>query len=288
MSGITLARPLQLDDKPVTRVENYCATGSEALRQAAYAVASGAYDMAMAVGVEKVKDSGYQGLNAFPIPNDGTAPHADRGGDVLDGRAGVRQARTASTEDELRTVLARIASKNHYNGARNPRAQFRKEMSVEKICAMPAVAGSLSVFDCAGVADGSAAAIVVPGRGRAPATPTTPLYHQGAVVRRRQRQRPHRPELRLHDLPRGRADGQGRVRAGRHHRPAHRAGDGRGARLLHPDRAGADGGPRLLRSAARRGRRSSPAPSTSTATCRSTPTAASRASATRSARPACG
>ena len=68
MSGITLARPLQLEGKPVTRVENYCATGSEALRQAAYAVASGAYDIAMAVGAEKVKDSGYQGLNALPDP----------------------------------------------------------------------------------------------------------------------------------------------------------------------------------------------------------------------------
>ena len=70
MSGMTLSRPLRLRDRPVTRVENYCATGSEALRQAAYAVASGAYDVAMAVGVEKVKDSGYQGLNAFPIPAD--------------------------------------------------------------------------------------------------------------------------------------------------------------------------------------------------------------------------
>ena len=64
MSGITLARPLQLRNKPVTRVENYCTTGSEALRAAAYAVASGAYDVAMAVGAEKVKDSGFQGLNA--------------------------------------------------------------------------------------------------------------------------------------------------------------------------------------------------------------------------------
>src|SRR5438105_3495794 len=62
MSGITLARPLQVEGKPVTHVENYCATGSEALRGAAYAVASGAYDIAMAVGVEKVKDGGYQGL----------------------------------------------------------------------------------------------------------------------------------------------------------------------------------------------------------------------------------
>ena len=73
MSGITLARPLQVEGKPVTRVENYCATGSEALRGAAYAVASGAYDVAMALGVEKVKDSGYQGaVGAGRTPTDGT------------------------------------------------------------------------------------------------------------------------------------------------------------------------------------------------------------------------
>src|ERR1700676_3286827 len=72
ISGLTLSEPLKIQFKPVVRVENMCATGSEALRQAAYAVASGAYDVAMAVGVEKVKDSGYQGLNAFPIPSDGT------------------------------------------------------------------------------------------------------------------------------------------------------------------------------------------------------------------------
>ena len=65
------------------------------------------------------------------------------------------------SDDDMKTVLARIASKNHYNGARNSRAQFRREMSVEQLCAMPPVAGQLSVFDCAGVADGAAAAIVV-------------------------------------------------------------------------------------------------------------------------------
>ena len=73
MSGIALARALQLQNKPVTRVENYCATGSEALRQASYALAAGAYDLCMVVGAEKVKDTGFQGLNANPIPNDGTA-----------------------------------------------------------------------------------------------------------------------------------------------------------------------------------------------------------------------
>src|SRR4051794_21305696 len=160
MSGITLARPLGLEGKPVTRVENFCATGSEALRQAAYAVASGAYDLAMAVGVEKVKDSGYQGLNAFPIPNDGTQRSLTAAA-MFSMVAPAYAKRYGVDEDEMRTVLARIASKNHANGARNPKAQFRKEMSVEQLCAMPPVAGGLSVFDCAGVADRSAAGVVV-------------------------------------------------------------------------------------------------------------------------------
>ncbi len=159
MSGIPLAAALKLDNKPVSRVENFCATGSEALRQACYAVASGAYDTAMAIGVEKVKDSGYQGLNAFPIPNDGTSR-------TLTAAAMFSLVLPAYAEkygvdpDELRRTVARIASKNHHNGARNPRAQFRREMDVDAICAMPSVAGWLSVMDCAGVADGSAAAIV--------------------------------------------------------------------------------------------------------------------------------
>ena len=115
---------------------------------------------AMAIGAEKVKDSGMQGLNAFPVPNDGTAR-------TLTAAAMFSMVAPAYAEkygvdrDHLKRVLARIASKNHANGARNPLAQFRKEMSVDQLCAMPAVAGDLSVFDCAGVADGAAAAIVV-------------------------------------------------------------------------------------------------------------------------------
>jgi acetyl-CoA C-acetyltransferase len=160
MSGMMLARPLQLEGKPVTRVENFCATGSEALRQAAYAVASGAYDMAMAIGVEKVKDSGYQGLNAFPIPTDGTNRTLTAAA-MFSMVAPAYARKYGVSDDDMRTVLARIASKNHHNGARNERAQFRREMSVEQLCSMPPVAGQLSVFDCAGVADGAAAAIVV-------------------------------------------------------------------------------------------------------------------------------
>ena len=159
-SGMMLAKPLLLEGKPVTRVENFCATGSEALRGAAYAVASGAYDIAMAIGVEKVKDSGYQGLNGAPIPTDGTNRTLTAAA-MFSMVAPAYAKKYGVSDDEMKTVLAKIASKNHFNGARNPRAQFRREMSVEQLCAMPPVAGQLSVFDCAGVADGAAAAIGV-------------------------------------------------------------------------------------------------------------------------------
>jgi acetyl-CoA C-acetyltransferase len=155
-----LASALKLRGKPVTRVENYCATGSEALRQAAYAVASGAYDIAMALGCDKFKDTGFAGTNASLPPNDGTSR-------TLTAAAMYSMILPAYSNkygvdvDELRLVVAKIAEKNHRNGARNPLAQFRKETSAEDICKMAAVAGKLSVFDCAGVADGAAAAIVV-------------------------------------------------------------------------------------------------------------------------------
>ncbi|MER3452319.1 MAG: acetyl-CoA acetyltransferase [Acidimicrobiia bacterium] len=159
-SGITLARPLQLDMKPVTRVENFCATGSEALRQAAYAVASGAYDIAMAIGVEKVKDAGYQGLSPISLPSDGTSRTLTAAA-MFSMVAPAYANRYGVPLDELAEAMARIAWKNHVNGSRNPRAQFRREVPMETIRNAPRMAGGLGVFDCAGVADGAAAAIVV-------------------------------------------------------------------------------------------------------------------------------
>ena len=75
MSGLTLSKPLKLDYRPVSRNENFCATGSDAFRNACYAVAAGAYDVAVAVGVEKLKDSPYSGLG---VPSPGH--DRDRGG----------------------------------------------------------------------------------------------------------------------------------------------------------------------------------------------------------------
>jgi acetyl-CoA C-acetyltransferase len=160
VSGLTLSKALRLENKPVTRVENLCATGSEALRNACYAVASGAYDVAMAIGVEKLKDSGFSGLVVSRPPGDGTLPEVTAPAKFSLLVPAYAQ-RYGVDPDELKVVLARIAWKNHYNGARNPRAQFRKELSVDAIRKSPLVAGALGILDCSGVSDGSAAAIVV-------------------------------------------------------------------------------------------------------------------------------
>ncbi len=159
-AGISLSEPLKIQYRPVTRVENFCATGTDAFRNACYAVASGAYDIAMAIGVEKLKDSGYSGLVITPPPGDGTAPNysAPAAFSLL---APAYFKKYGLDPETGKKVLARIAYKNHKNGALNPKAQFRKEVPMEKILKSPIVAAPLGVMDCSGVADGSAAAIIV-------------------------------------------------------------------------------------------------------------------------------
>ncbi|MFD6894688.1 acetyl-CoA acetyltransferase [Rhodococcus sp. NPDC060086] len=178
-SGLTLSKPLALDYKPVTRVENYCASGSEAFRNACYAVASGAYDRVMAVGVEKLKDSGFSGLLRGDPPADGTAAElsltAPAAFSLLDP---AYCARYDVDPAEFRKAMTHIAWKNHYNGARNPKAQFRSEVSKDKIESAPLVAGRLGVFDCSGVSDGAACALIVRAEDAHLYT-DTPMYVKG-------------------------------------------------------------------------------------------------------------
>ncbi|RLA56145.1 MAG: acetyl-CoA acetyltransferase [Gammaproteobacteria bacterium] len=159
ISGMLFSEALKTNNKPVTRLENMCATGSEAIRNAAYAVASGAYDLVMAVGVEKLKDGGYSGL-VIPGP-DGDGTESSMTAPAMFSLLGPAYCEKYGVEEgELKDVLTRIAWKNHVAGAKNPKAQFRKEVSLEAINDSPRIAGMFGVFDCSGVADGSAAAIL--------------------------------------------------------------------------------------------------------------------------------
>jgi acetyl-CoA C-acetyltransferase len=114
----------------------------------------------MAIGVEKLKDSGYSGLPGSGQVGDGTraALTAPATFSLL---APAYAKKFGVDEAQLKEVMTRIAWKNHKNGALNPRAQFRKEVPKDTIACSPLVAGPLGIFDCSGVSDGSAAAIIV-------------------------------------------------------------------------------------------------------------------------------
>jgi acetyl-CoA C-acetyltransferase len=160
-SAIPASLALRLDGIPVSRVENMCATGTEALRGASYAVASGAVDIALAIGVEKLKDTGYGGL---PIPYKGTMN--DLWLPLVSAPAGFAQlaggyrTKHQITKEDLKRAMAHVSWKSHRNGALSEKAHLRKEVTMETILNAPMIAEPLGLFDCCGVSDGAACAIV--------------------------------------------------------------------------------------------------------------------------------
>lgn len=160
-SAIPASLALRLDGIPFTRTENMCATGTEALRGAAYAVASGAVDFALAIGAEKLKDTGYGGLpfSYKGTMNDLWLPLGSAPAGFAQLADGYRTRHGISKED-LKRALARVSWKSHQNGALSPKAHLRKPVSMEQILAAPMIADPLGLFDCCGVSDGAAAAIV--------------------------------------------------------------------------------------------------------------------------------
>jgi len=160
-SGVPASIALRLDNVPVTKVENYCASGTEAFRGAVYAVASGAADIALAVGVEKLKDTGYGGL---PVRTRGTM--FDMVGVVGSAPGNFAQlasayaARHGVGRDDLKRAMAHVSVKSHANGAKNPKAHLRKVIDEATVLNAPMIAEPLGLFDCCGVSDGAACAIV--------------------------------------------------------------------------------------------------------------------------------
>lgn len=159
--GTPLSIALRLPNIAVTRVENFCASGSEAFRGAVYAVAAGAADIALAVGVEKLKDTGYGGL---PVGNPGTLnpqvmPNGSAPGNFAQ-LASAYRAKHGVSKDDLKRAIAHVSVKSHANGAKNPKAHLRKPITVDQALNAPMIAEPLGLFDCCGVSDGAAAAIV--------------------------------------------------------------------------------------------------------------------------------
>lgn len=161
LTGTRLARALKLNYVPVTHIENLCCSGTDAFRNACYGVASGAYDMVMAVGMEKLKDNGQAGQRS------GIDPEVTSRTKIVD-PAPPNFALLATryfhhyglSYEEGKKILAKIAVKNHHNGVLNPKAMLRKEITVEEVVKAPIVAYPLGLYDCCGISDGGAAAII--------------------------------------------------------------------------------------------------------------------------------
>jgi len=153
LTGQSLAKALKLPYLPVTRVENACASGTDALRNASYAVAAGICDVALVLGVEKLKDNGLQGL-----------PDAEMWLNMWGSADGTYRCTTASgpaqyaqmatsyfskygiKPEDGKRILATLESSNHHNGSLTPKAQFRNEVSVETIMKAPIIAAPLGLF----------------------------------------------------------------------------------------------------------------------------------------------
>ena len=124
-------------------------------------MASKAYDLILAVGVEKLKDVGLSGLGSMvpahwhPVYGiQGTAP----------GRYAMAATRYFSryglTPEEGKRLIGMISVKSHYSGTRNPKAHLRRQVTLEQVVNAPVIAWPLGLFDCCGVTDGSSAAVL--------------------------------------------------------------------------------------------------------------------------------
>ncbi len=139
---------------PITRVENACASGSTAFREAYMAVASGFYDIALAVGVEKLNGRGPAPLGRVGDTLEGIAGFSPPGMWAM--RAQKHMAQFGTTLEQL----AKVAVKNRKHGTLNPRAHFPKEVTIEAVRTSPMICYPLTLLDSCPTTDGGAAAIL--------------------------------------------------------------------------------------------------------------------------------
>jgi acetyl-CoA C-acetyltransferase len=154
-SGLLLSFATGLFETPITRVENACATGSDAFRTACMAIAAGVYDVALVVGAEKMRDDGSGHIQRSAVKQlwggRGVTMPAFFG---LHATAYMHKYR-ATRED-----IALVSVKNHHNGTLYPHAHYRFECSVEDVLKAPFISYPLGLYDCCPVTDGAAALIL--------------------------------------------------------------------------------------------------------------------------------
>ena len=151
--GQRLLRDLAFPEVPVVNVENACASGGTALREAWLAIAAGASDIALVLGVEKLAS---KGLLRMPNPT-----LEERMGFIMPGSYALAGQAHMERYGTTREQFAKVAAKNRNNGVRNPIAMFRKPCTVEDVLGSRPIADPLTLLQCCAPASGVAAAVLI-------------------------------------------------------------------------------------------------------------------------------
>jgi acetyl-CoA C-acetyltransferase len=158
-SGMDLCEPLSLYNIPVTRVSNFCASGADAIRNAVNALRAGECDVAMALGVEKLRDRQPQDSIVKMMVEYGH-PFLQKGFTAA-GTFAVYANRMMKEFGVTREDISNISVKNHLHGSLNEKAFYRKPCSLEEVMKSQMVANPLTVLDSCPTTDGSACVIMV-------------------------------------------------------------------------------------------------------------------------------
>lgn len=143
---------------PATRVENACASGGSAVRLAIMSILSGCCDIAIAGGVEKMREISGEKSRAW-LGIGGDTEWERWHGMTFPGVFALLATRHMHEYGTKREHFAMVGVKNHSNASKNPKAMFQNEIKVEDVLRAPMVAYPLGVLDCCPTADGAAVAI---------------------------------------------------------------------------------------------------------------------------------
>lgn len=157
-AGTAVAEAIGFAPRPVTRVANFCCTGMEAVRVAALDVAAKEHGIVLAVGVEKMRDVPSRGSLVARTANL-THPTIAKGR-TAPGQFALLATAYMERYGVARETLARVAVKNHEHATRNPKAHFRRPVTIEEVLSAPLVAEPLGRLDCTPTTDGAAAVVL--------------------------------------------------------------------------------------------------------------------------------
>jgi acetyl-CoA C-acetyltransferase len=158
-SGMDLSEPLNLFNIPVTRVSNFCASGADAIRNASNALNAGECDIAMALGVEKLRDRSSQD-SIVKMMVELSHPFYQKGFTAA-GTFAVYANRIMHEYGVTNEDLARVSVKNHKHGTLNNNAHRRISCSLDQVLGSPMVADPLTVMDSCPTTDGAACLIMI-------------------------------------------------------------------------------------------------------------------------------